>query len=319
MTTPSRRQLREESPFDNRSRRRDVARGDDGDNRRRRHDRLRPAAKRRPPDRRRRHEPGARRGIYTATNLYRAAYWNIERDPRCSVVFDNHPVASVTVIGRGEIIDDPVMVERFFAVDVENNPLVRQGRVTVEQFAEWAESSNRRLFHIVPERFFSSDMRTLASKQELEDWFAHGRSWGGFQRWREQAPTAGGVMSAAEPVVVAPGGGEERSGPTGPFVMKASVEQTGSYALFENSVPPATYHEPHVHGDSEAFYVLDGYFEFSLDGRRVEAPAGTFVFIPAGVAHGYRAGADGARKLSISVREPLVGDAAAVPDADHGS
>lgn len=44
----------------------------------------------------------------------------------------------------------------------------------------------------------------------------------------------------------------------------------------------------HVHhADDEAWHVLEGTLTFKFKDREVEAPAGTTVFVPAGVAHDY--------------------------------
>ncbi len=44
----------------------------------------------------------------------------------------------------------------------------------------------------------------------------------------------------------------------------------------------------HVHyADDEAWHILEGTLTFRFAGRQVEAPAGTTVFVPAGVAHDY--------------------------------
>ncbi|HEY3476788.1 MAG TPA: cupin domain-containing protein [Anaerolineales bacterium] len=44
----------------------------------------------------------------------------------------------------------------------------------------------------------------------------------------------------------------------------------------------------HVHyADDEAWHVLEGTLTFRLRDRQVEAPAGTTVFVPAGVPHDY--------------------------------
>jgi mannose-6-phosphate isomerase-like protein (cupin superfamily) len=44
----------------------------------------------------------------------------------------------------------------------------------------------------------------------------------------------------------------------------------------------------HVHySDDEAWHVLEGILTFKFADREVEAPAGTTVFAPAGVAHAY--------------------------------
>jgi uncharacterized cupin superfamily protein len=44
----------------------------------------------------------------------------------------------------------------------------------------------------------------------------------------------------------------------------------------------------HVHyADDEAWHILEGTLTFRFGEREVEAPAGTSVFVPAGVAHDY--------------------------------
>jgi mannose-6-phosphate isomerase-like protein (cupin superfamily) len=44
----------------------------------------------------------------------------------------------------------------------------------------------------------------------------------------------------------------------------------------------------HVHyADDEAWHVLDGTLTFRFTDKQVEAPAGTTVFVPAGVPHAY--------------------------------
>jgi general stress protein 26 len=101
--------------------------------------------------------------IYTLTNLFRAAYRSVQRDDRVCAVFDRPQIASVTVIGRSEIIDDPAMVDRFFTSRAPRSWLVQTGKMTVDEFLGVANTSNRRLIRIHPEKFFSSDQRTLMS------------------------------------------------------------------------------------------------------------------------------------------------------------
>lgn len=44
----------------------------------------------------------------------------------------------------------------------------------------------------------------------------------------------------------------------------------------------------HVHyADDEAWYMLEGTLTFRFQDREMEAPAGTMVFVPAGVPHAY--------------------------------
>lgn len=54
----------------------------------------------------------------------------------------------------------------------------------------------------------------------------------------------------------------------------------------------------HVHHeDDEAWHVLEGTLRFRFADREIDAPAGTSVFVPAGVAHTYTA--DNARYLVV--------------------
>ena len=45
--------------------------------------------------------------------------------------------------------------------------------------------------------------------------------------------------------------------------------------------------DDHSHEVDEGFYVLKGNMTFRADGASHEAPAGSFVFIPAGTVHGF--------------------------------
>jgi hypothetical protein len=53
---------------------------------------------------------------------------------------------------------------------------------------------------------------------------------------------------------------------------------------WQGSGPP--YMHVH-HSDDEAWYVLEGTLTFKFTDREVDAPAGSTVFVPAGVAHTY--------------------------------
>ena len=56
----------------------------------------------------------------------------------------------------------------------------------------------------------------------------------------------------------------------------------------------------HVHySDDEAWHILEGTLTFRFSDRTIEAPAGTTVFVPAGVAHSYYEAAGPTRYLII--------------------
>lgn len=92
--------------------------------------------------------------------------------------------------------------------------------------------------------------------------------------------------------VIVLGPGEGRSYPCGPMraIFKADGEETGSrYSVSEWWVEPDRVGVgPHSHeANEELFYVLRGTMTFLVADRLVDAPAGTFLRIPAGVVHGF--------------------------------
>ncbi len=71
---------------------------------------------------------------------------------------------------------------------------------------------------------------------------------------------------------------------------KVSSEQTGgAYSLFEVAVAPKGGSAPHVqHREDECFYVLEGEFEFLVEGARIEAGPSSLVYVPKGNLHAFR-------------------------------
>jgi mannose-6-phosphate isomerase-like protein (cupin superfamily) len=84
------------------------------------------------------------------------------------------------------------------------------------------------------------------------------------------------------------------------MVVKAAATETGAaFTLVETAANPPDAGPPlhlHRHVD-EAFYVLEGTYEFYCGSDRIEAGPGGFVLLPRGVPHRYRTGADGGRAL----------------------
>src|SRR6059058_5784024 len=101
-----------------------------------------------------------------------------------------------------------------------------------------------------------------------------------------------GAAMSSDPYVLMPG-----SGPVldmGPFRMtvKAAAAQTETtLTLLEADEPPGFGPPMHVHDDAgEGFYVLSGEYIVYIKGEEHRCPAGTFVWVPAGVEHGFRVG-----------------------------
>ena len=109
--------------------------------------------------------------------------------------------------------------------------------------------------------------------------------------------------------VLGPGGG--RSIDLGGFRMsvKASREDTsGSFTLLEADEPAGFGPPLHIHRDAaEAFYVLEGEHLLFIEGREHPCPAGSFIFIPAGIEHGFRVGGVPSRKLNLYAPAAMVG------------
>lgn len=88
----------------------------------------------------------------------------------------------------------------------------------------------------------------------------------------------------------------------------------GTYTLLRpresgGSLEPPGFGPPlHIHQNAaEAFYVLEGEYIMYLDEREVTCPAGSFVYIPAGLRHGFRVGSLPSRKLNFYFPAVMVG------------
>jgi mannose-6-phosphate isomerase-like protein (cupin superfamily) len=117
------------------------------------------------------------------------------------------------------------------------------------------------------------------------------------------------MAAAGEALVLGPG--EGRSIELGAFGMtvKATANETaGLFSLLEAEEPPGFGPPLHIHHDAaEAFYVLEGEYVMFLDDREFRCPAGSFIFIPAGMRHGFRVGGRPSRKLNFYVPAAMIG------------
>ena len=79
--------------------------------------------------------------------------------------------------------------------------------------------------------------------------------------------------------------------PSEKLIWKATATTTnGTMDQFELIASPNHFGAPeHIHSDvDEAFYVLEGAFRFKVGDSFVMAEAGSFLFVPRGVAHTWR-------------------------------
>ena len=71
---------------------------------------------------------------------------------------------------------------------------------------------------------------------------------------------------------------------------KVASEQTGgAYSLFEVVTQPQVGPPPHIqHREDECFYVLEGEYEFLVEGRTLRMPAGSLLYVPKGNLHAHK-------------------------------
>lgn len=115
--------------------------------------------------------------------------------------------------------------------------------------------------------------------------------------------------AAGEGYVLQPG--EGRLIDLGGFSMsvKATGDQTdGTFTLLEADEPPDFGPPLHIHhGIAEAFYVLEGEYIMFMNENEFRCPAGSFIFIPPEIPHGFRVGNVPSRKLNLYLPASMVG------------
>ena len=114
-----------------------------------------------------------------------------------------------------------------------------------------------------------------------------------------------------EPIIV--------PGVTNPANDRPPIAAIGqSFEIYEWSGSGPDY--LHVHyADDEAWHVLEGTLTFRFHDGQVDAPAGTTVFVPAGVPHSYFDADDAARYLIIITPRlsALISALHSAPRAEH--
>ena len=74
-----------------------------------------------------------------------------------------------------------------------------------------------------------------------------------------------------------------------PLTMLCEANETGgNWSLFEEEVPLGMGPPAHRHDWDEAYYILDGELEFTVDGDTVTSCRGDFNYLPRGTVHGFR-------------------------------
>ena len=83
--------------------------------------------------------------------------------------------------------------------------------------------------------------------------------------------------------------------------VKVGHAEGAAYSLIEMVHPPEVGPAIHRHpGGDEAFYILEGEYEIRCGADTFVGEAGSFVFVPRGMPHGYTVGPNGGRVLVIT-------------------
>ena len=85
-------------------------------------------------------------------------------------------------------------------------------------------------------------------------------------------------------------------------VCKTKSEQTGgAYSLFEVVTQPGSGPPPHVqHREDESFYVLEGEYEFLIEGRILRAGTESLLYLPRGNLHAHRNVGEGVGRMLMN-------------------
>jgi quercetin dioxygenase-like cupin family protein len=83
---------------------------------------------------------------------------------------------------------------------------------------------------------------------------------------------------------------------------KVTSSQTGgAYSLFEVETPLRSGPPLHVqHWEDESFYVLEGEYEFMVEGRTIRAGAKSLIYVPKGNLHTHKNVGEGLGRMLIS-------------------
>lgn len=106
---------------------------------------------------------------------------------------------------------------------------------------------------------------------------------------QESRADASWENATREMIALAPGEGSAVWFLGNRMVLKATAASTGgAFGLVESLIAPGAAPPMHVHNEEdEAFYVLEGELTFQCGERTARATAGSFVFLPRGVPHGF--------------------------------
>src|SRR6266446_6723502 len=123
-----------------------------------------------------------------------------------------------------------------------------------------------------------------------------------FREYRKGAAMSATASTAISPIALRQDEGEALWFLGVLATIKASSATTdGRVAVIEHLAPQGAGSPLHVHhNEDEWFYVTEGELTFWVGGRLIEAPAGSFVYGPRGIAHTFTVTSSEARFLLVT-------------------
>ena len=85
-----------------------------------------------------------------------------------------------------------------------------------------------------------------------------------------------------------------------PLTLLCEASETnGDWSLFEEEVPLGMGPPAHRHDWDEAYYILDGQVNFTIDGAAVTSSRGDFNYLPRGTVHGFKGASETPARVLI--------------------
>ena len=118
-----------------------------------------------------------------------------------------------------------------------------------------------------------------------------------------------GETRAVGAFVLRPGEGRDIDLGGFSMVVKASADETqGAFSLLQADEPPGFGPPLHIHHDAaEAFFVVSGEYRIFVGDDDWVCPAGSFIYIPAGLPHGFQVGSVQSSTLNFYTPAAMVG------------
>ncbi|MDF2118009.1 cupin domain-containing protein [Roseiarcaceae bacterium H3SJ34-1] len=110
---------------------------------------------------------------------------------------------------------------------------------------------------------------------------------------------------SAKAVIRMPGEGRELSLAGKPMAFLVTGEDSKHTSMFDWTLPAGFSTGLHVHRvQEETFYVLEGECEWTVDGNKIQAKPGTYLFLPPGVPHNIANASDRPARVIMTVSPP---------------